>query len=99
MWRRNCFHPSNVTNESNFSIIEREWRIGEALQIAIVTLNPITMEKRVMWEEVWERRRALNTKTWCVVGDCYSIRRFGERRNVEIDVDHVRMDGFKLEGG
>jgi len=48
------------------------------------------MEKIVVREEVWERRREQNTKTWCVVGDFNSIRSLGERRNAKFDANHRR---------
>jgi len=92
MWRRNFFRPSNITNESNYSIIEGQWRIREALHITIVNMYNFGLptEKRVVWE-VRERRREQNTKTWCVVGDFNSIRSLGERRNAEFEVNH-RME-------
>jgi len=47
-------------------------------------------EKRVVWDEVRERRRVINTKVWCVVLDFNSIRRAGEGRNAGVDGDHRR---------
>jgi len=47
-------------------------------------------EKRLAWEEVREKRRMINTKVWCVVGDFNSIRSPSERRNAGCDVDHKR---------
>jgi len=49
-----------------------------------------------MREEVWERRRELSTKTWCVVGDFHLIKSPGEMSSAKIDVDLRReMKRFK----
>jgi len=74
------------------TILEGEWRIGEALQITIVNMynaGPLT-DKRVVWEEVREKRRTQNTKALCVVEDFNSIRRSREKRNVGNGDDHKR---------
>jgi len=52
-------------------------------------VGPLT-EKRVVWEEVREKRITQNTKAWCVVGDFNSTRRSGEGRNVGDGGDHRR---------
>ena len=77
MWRRNCFLLSKVTNGNKYNIIEREWRLGEAIQIVVVNMynSSSLLEKRVVWEEVREKRRMINTKVWFVVRDFNSIRR------------------------
>jgi len=47
MWRRSCFLLSNFINEKNYSIIEREWRIGEPIQITIVDVyNSGSLEEK-----------------------------------------------------
>jgi len=69
MWRKCCFLLSNFINGKNYSIIEREWRIEEPIQITIVDVynSDSLEEKRSVWEKVRESRTVQGSKTWCVV--------------------------------
>jgi len=106
MWRKICFLLSNAFNGNNYSILEGEWRIGDALKVTLVNMynSGSLLDRKVVWDEVREWRRVTNSKAWCVVGDFNSIRRVGERRNVCMDGDHRRemrrfndfIDGSKL---
>ena len=93
MWRKKCFLLHNAFNGNNYSIIsEGGWRIGDASQVTFVNMynSGHLSVRRVVWDEVRERRRVTNFKAWCVAGDFNSIRRAEERRNARVDGDYRR---------
>jgi len=68
MWRKSCFHLSTVSNGSNYSIIEGEWRLEDPIQTVVVNIynTGSVLEKKAIWEEVRVKRLMINTKVWCV---------------------------------